>query len=280
MNTVHPSSIKSNLVDLTALPDCTWFEAHPKRTTYLRSVRLADNVPAGCDQRTMAVLKLASDAWLRRSIPPVLMKLARDMWVVKDDCDHGEAFARFVFDLLHENSANGGFVDDETVTQLRRRYQQGVAGGGGGADDADIHDLRNAALGYAARGWQVFPLRPCTDRPKSRFSLPSCCTSDLEVVIDWWRLWPDANIGVATGELSGIIALRVSGENGRCSLQAVSTNTSDALILLEPNGDELHIYEYTPGLANFVNKGDFGGLSMLTDGQFFVAPPSVVRGVA
>ncbi len=39
-------------------------------------------------------------------------------------------------------------------------------------------------------------------------------TKDPEQIKAWWRTWPDANIGVATGRDSGIIVIDADPRNG------------------------------------------------------------------
>jgi hypothetical protein len=40
-----------------------------------------------------------------------------------------------------------------------------------------------------------------------------------EEILGWWRKWPDANIGVVTGRVSGVIVLDVDGAEGEESLK-------------------------------------------------------------
>jgi hypothetical protein len=70
------------------------------------------------------------------------------------------------------------------------------------------------ALAYAARlGWSVLPLRGKVPIiPGSRGYLDA--TTDPEVICEWWREYPDANVGVSC-VASGIIALDVDPRNDR-----------------------------------------------------------------
>ena len=44
-------------------------------------------------------------------------------------------------------------------------------------------------------------------------------TTDRTIIKAWWKRWPDANIGIATGRASGIFVLDVDGEVGKASLK-------------------------------------------------------------
>ena len=54
------------------------------------------------------------------------------------------------------------------------------------------------ALAYAARGWRVHPLKP---RDKTPITKHGCkdATTDEQQIRRWWKQWPEANIGLATG---------------------------------------------------------------------------------
>ena len=87
-------------------------------------------------------------------------------------------------------------------------------------------DLLEAALDYAERGWQVIPLHnpegagcscghpDCESRgkhPRTKNGLKDA-TSKPETIRGWWKRWPQANIGLATGPLSGFFVLDCDGK--------------------------------------------------------------------
>lgn len=73
--------------------------------------------------------------------------------------------------------------------------------------------LRDAALTYADHGWRVHPLKPCSKLPLIR-SWQNRATTDRDQILAWWDKWPDANIGILTGEKSGILVVDIDPKNG------------------------------------------------------------------
>src|SRR5829696_627873 len=76
-------------------------------------------------------------------------------------------------------------------------------------------------------GWAIVPVRGvvegrCTcGNPTCKpgkhphlSSWPRRATVDQARITEWWRRWPDANVGVATGRRSGIIVLDVDPRHG------------------------------------------------------------------
>lgn len=78
----------------------------------------------------------------------------------------------------------------------------------------------SAALLYGQRDWRVFPCRRKTPLTPHGFK---DATTDPEAIEVWWRKFPSATIGVATGLLSGVVVLDIDnntrGPSGWDSLE-------------------------------------------------------------
>ncbi len=139
-----------------------------------------------------------------------------------------------------------------------------------------------AAKALAAEGRRVFPLRDNDKRPRIKGCLDKA-TTDLATIVRWWTLWPDANIGVATGR--GLVVLDVDDKNGKNG--SLSLEQLDFLHDLPPTytvttaSGGRHLYYDFPEdkLARNSRSVLADGLDTLGDGGFVVAPGSTLNGV-
>ena len=86
--------------------------------------------------------------------------------------------------------------------------------------------------------------------------------------------WPDANIGIVTGAISGIIVLDIDGAKGKESIKKHNLHLPPTPAA-RSGGDGLHYYFKHPGYPcrNFTKK--YPGVDFRGDGGYIVAPPSV-----
>ena len=132
---------------------------------------------------------------------------------------------------------------------------------------------------YAERlGWRVHPLRPGDKRPLLK-GWQERASADPQTVAAWWREYPDANIAIATGPGSGILALDVDGEAGERSLFELE-RTHGPLPELYPmqwTGGGWQAFFAWPEGRNVRNSagrlGDY--LDTRGAGGYVVAPPSL-----
>jgi hypothetical protein len=139
-----------------------------------------------------------------------------------------------------------------------------------------VTSLCEAALAYArVLGWPVHPLRP---RAKEAISTHGHrdATTDPERIERWWRAWPDANIGVACDERSGLLVLDIDPRNGGdVNLEALLDEhgplpeTPEALT----GGGGRHLVFRRPVAPTFRARLCPGG-DVKANG-YIVAPPSV-----
>jgi len=172
--------------------------------------------------------------------------------------------------------------------------------GNGAEDDQQTPDGGNelrAALEYAVQGRRVVPVYElaadgtCTCRRGAGCAHPGKhpritrwqhrASADPAVIGGWWRKWPSARVGIATGEGSGVIVLDVDPRSGGhaalAELQRSHGMLPATLTATTPSGGE-HRYYLHPGGAVGNSSGELGpGLDVRGDRGMVVAPPTIGR---
>jgi putative DNA primase/helicase len=153
-----------------------------------------------------------------------------------------------------------------------------------------LYALIDWALAYAALGLHVFPLHSMRDgrcscgrdcgknaakhpRVKGGFK---AATTDARQIEEWWRKWPDANIGIATGAVSGVIVLDIDGRQGLETLKKLIAERgplSPTHAVKTARG--WHLYFRTPASGIAIPCSSGNGLDVRGDGGYVVAPPSI-----
>lgn len=136
-----------------------------------------------------------------------------------------------------------------------------------------------AALGYAARGWPVFPCRAGGKAPLTPHGFKDA-TTDAAVIRRWWRHFPRANVAVATGA-PGPDVLDVDvrpGGDGRDALDLLSRAgllPGPGTVVATPSGG-LHLYFQGSEQRGGSLRGHY--VDLKARGGYVVAPPSQVGG--
>lgn len=139
-----------------------------------------------------------------------------------------------------------------------------------------------AALGYAAMGWAVFPLQPKGKEPLDGSRGFKDATTDQEKIRKWWGRHPDMNIGLATGAASGgIVAVDVDenddrGKHGMDTLTEWERGRGElpetAMSITGSGG--YHILLRVEGACPCSTNAD-KAVDIRGDGGYIVLPPSV-----
>lgn len=134
------------------------------------------------------------------------------------------------------------------------------------------------ALQYAQRGLAVFPVK---EKDKTPLTKNGCkdAIKDAETIQRWWSQIPHANIGIATGEPSGLWVLDIDGEEGEDSLKALEAAHGALPHTMEAHtgGGGRHLYFALPqGLEISNSAGKVGfKIDVRGNGGYVVAPPSI-----
>ncbi|TYL92730.1 hypothetical protein FXB40_23860 [Bradyrhizobium rifense] len=154
--------------------------------------------------------------------------------------------------------------------------------------------LLKRALRYTSEGLHVIPVHSVRDgrcscregiecaKPGKHPMTPrgvKDATKDRKVIKQWWTESPDANIGIATGQISNLVVVDVDGKEGKKSLaQLFKKHGKLPRTPKVTTGNGVHYY-LRPGDKSVPNSvGRLGkGIDIRGDGGYVVAPGSVHR---
>jgi hypothetical protein len=138
----------------------------------------------------------------------------------------------------------------------------------------------DAALGYASRGWPVFPCQPGRKLPATSHGYLDA-TTDPSQITAWFASHPGRNIAIATGTPGpDVLDIDQHGPagNGYPALnQLARAGLLDAATcLVRTPGDGLHFY--FAGSAQRNGHLPASHLDFLARGGYILAPPSRIKG--
>lgn len=146
---------------------------------------------------------------------------------------------------------------------------------------------------YASRGWHVLPLHgvehgrctcgraDCTSagkHPRTGRGVKDA-TTDRGIIAGWWKAWPQANIGLATGRVSGFWVLdvdpRAGGEESLAELQDRLGGLPDTVMALTGGGGQHFLFDCPADCEIRGGANKLGpGLDVKGEGGYIVVEPS------
>ncbi len=130
------------------------------------------------------------------------------------------------------------------------------------------------ALRYLEMGLSVIPLRHKDKKPLTSWDDYQKRRSQEWEVEEWWATWPDANIGIVTGKVSGLVVVDVDGEKGLETAKRLGLPETPTV----KTGKGEHYYYRHSGngeIRNVQKKDSLPGIDLRGDGGYVVAPPSI-----
>lgn len=137
---------------------------------------------------------------------------------------------------------------------------------------------RDAALRYLSYGWSVIPIRPREKRPLIQWQIYQAEHPSVDQVKSWFDEHPEANVGVVTGSISGLVVLDVdSAHGGDESLIELEQQHGALPHTVESltGGGGRHIYFRHPSGIIHNRVGLAPGIDLRGDGGLIVTPPSI-----
>jgi hypothetical protein len=141
--------------------------------------------------------------------------------------------------------------------------------------------VREVALALADGGTPVFPCVREGKRPLTSNGFHDAI-SDSQQVCSWWTRWPDANIGIPTGDVSGIEVVDIDVAGAASGFPMLERASRAGLVGRElarvrtPSGG-LHLYfPSVPSRSQNCWQAATAHIDFRGNGGYVVAPPSVL----
>ena len=141
-----------------------------------------------------------------------------------------------------------------------------------------------AAVTYAKQGWPVLPLNPTGKTPLGKLVPRGLhdATTNPNLINQWWSQEPEANIGIRTGAVSGLVVLDIDpqheGDEHLTELEEIFGTLPDTVEVLTGGGGRHLYFQYPEGETRLKNATKFlgwRGIDIRADGGYVVAPPSL-----
>lgn len=152
------------------------------------------------------------------------------------------------------------------------------------------------ALDFVSRGWPVLPIhwdrdgvcscgKPDCEHPAKHPVTPLAphgslsATTNVEIINQWWKSNPDANVGIATGRMAGFFCVDVDARTGGYeSLDGLvfeNGQLPDTKMVATGSGGQHYYYKY-PEFQKIQNGTDVlgDGIDIRGDSGYILAPPS------
>ncbi|WP_298042351.1 bifunctional DNA primase/polymerase [uncultured Citricoccus sp.] len=139
--------------------------------------------------------------------------------------------------------------------------------------------LGRVASDLASAGVPVIPCVPGQKRPLTARGFHDA-TTDLAQITQWWTRWPEANLGLPTGAVSGVVVVDVDVRehvDGRESMRrALDAGRAGVPVftVVSPSGGRHGYYPATPGVVQRSWQAARAGVDFRGDGGYIVIPPS------
>jgi bifunctional DNA primase/polymerase-like protein/uncharacterized protein DUF3631/primase-like protein len=127
------------------------------------------------------------------------------------------------------------------------------------------------ALRYASDGRPVFPCNG--KRPYVARGLHDA-TTDSAMIEGWWERWPDANIAIATGSVSGLLVVDVDDLDALHELEREYGELPRTASVTTPRGGQHYWFRHAGGAVPSSAGKVASGIDIRADGGYVIAPPS------
>jgi len=133
----------------------------------------------------------------------------------------------------------------------------------------------NAALAYRNQGFSVIPIRAGEKKPLIAWEDYQTRRATEKEIDAWWTKWPEANVGIVTGSVFGLVVIDLDSLGAKERLKELLPDYDLSAVPRSRTGRGWQLYFKHPGTLVQNRAGVIPTLDVRGDGGYVVAPPSV-----
>lgn len=139
-----------------------------------------------------------------------------------------------------------------------------------GGKNKEMGKLLDAAIWYRKAGYSVIPVRR-NKKPFITWQRYQNIHATEDEIQGWWSKWPEANVGIVTGAISGLTVVDADSEKGREAIFEFLPDTLTLPTCKTPHGYHFY-FQFENGIGNGVRV--LSDCDVRSNGGYVVAPPS------
>ena len=133
-------------------------------------------------------------------------------------------------------------------------------------------EILNAAIEYLDRGFSVIPVKRSDKRPYFEWEEFQHRHPTPDEIEAWWKEWPQANVAIVTGQISGIAVVDADGPGGA---QFVNENFPPTTVKAQSYKGPHRYFKTNGTIVHCSTKTVHPEVDIRGEGGYIVAPPSI-----
>lgn len=138
-----------------------------------------------------------------------------------------------------------------------------------------MRELYHAANAYLQAGLSVIPIASRSKTPLISWQQYQHRRAKAEEINAWLSEWPNANVGIVTGLISGLVVIDLDTEEAKDKLKERVPGFDFTTVPRSRTGKGWQLFFKHPGVNVPNRTGVIPGLDVRGDGGYVVAPPSI-----
>ena len=118
-----------------------------------------------------------------------------------------------------------------------------------------MSELITSALIYQRYGFSVIPIQPREKKPLIHWEQCQEQRATGEQTKTWWSKWPDANVGIVTGAVSGLVVIDLDTPEAKAKLKELVPGYDFSVVPRSRTGKGWQLFFKHPGIASTNRAG-------------------------